>query len=200
MNKCSEMLWRTAFNIVFKGYYGLKVYGREQFPKEGAVIVAPNHASNFDPPLMGTALPRPISFMAKEELFKNFFLRWIITWLGAFPVNRNGIDKVAIRRSMDIIKKGELLGIFPEGTRCTPGHLGPFHDGVASIALRTGTPIVPVTIIGSNKMKRNHIVVALGDVITITKEKATPEAIERVNELVRTAISELHNKYKSEVE
>lgn len=200
MNRFSEVMWRTLFNCVFKGYYGLKVFGRDSFPKEGAVIVAPNHASNFDPPLVGTALPRHISFMAKEELFRNFFLRTIITWLGAFPVNRKGVDKIAIRRAMDILKKGNLLGIFPEGTRRKPGHLGPFHDGAASLALRTGTPIVPVAIIGSDTMRHNKIVVALGLPIEVNREKATVEAVNRVNDQIREAITALHEKYKTEAE
>ena len=96
MNKFSTWLWRTAFWLRYKVGYGLKVYGRDNFPMEGPVIVVPNHLSNNDPPICGYALPRHVHFMAKQELFVNPISRFFCTWLGAFPLNRGAIDKVAM--------------------------------------------------------------------------------------------------------
>ena len=101
MNKFSTWLWRTAFWLRYKVGYGLKVYGRDNFPMEGPVIVVPNHLSNNDPPICGYALPRHVHFMAKQELFVNPISRFICTWLGAFPLNRGAIDKVAVRFQVD---------------------------------------------------------------------------------------------------
>lgn len=92
--------------------------GRENIPKEGAIIVAPNHKSNFDPPIVGVAFKdRIIHYMAKEELFKNPIFGYILRQFGTFPVKRGSIDRMAIRRAILELKEGNALGIFPEGTR-----------------------------------------------------------------------------------
>lgn len=185
MSKLTEILFRTVFFIVLRLGYGAKVHYRDRVPKEGAFIVAPNHTSNFDPPLLGMALPRPVYLMAKEELFRNPILAKVITLLGAFPLRRGMVDKVAIRNAMTILKRGDLLGIFPQGTRAKEGTFDRFHDGMASMALRTGISIIPVTIIGSGKMKRNSIHVIVGEPIPIEQAKPTKEAIEEVNRKVQ---------------
>ena len=129
MNKFSTWLWRTAFWLRYKVGYGLKVYGRDNFPMEGPVIVVPNHLSNNDPPICGYALPRHVHFMAKQELFVNPISRFFCTWLGAFPLNRGAIDKIAIRHALGLLKNNKVLGIFAEGNRQKNGKLGRFHDG-----------------------------------------------------------------------
>ena len=93
MDKFSEFLWRSAFTIVYGWWFRTKVYGKENVPKEGPVIISPNHKSNNDPPLCGFALPRHVNFMAKEELFRNPISKFVCSWLGAFPVRRGGVDK-----------------------------------------------------------------------------------------------------------
>ena len=109
MNKFSTWLWRTAFWLRYKVGYGLKVYGRDNFPMEGPVIVVPNHLSNNDPPICGYALPRHVHFMAKQELFVNPISRFFCTWLGAFPLNRGAIDKIAIQYPA-ILKPSDAQG------------------------------------------------------------------------------------------
>ena len=108
MNKFSTWLWRTAFWLRYKVGYGLKVYGRDNFPMEGPVIVVPNHLSNNDPPICGYALPRHVHFMAKQELFVNPISRFFCTWLGAFPLNRGAIDKIAIRHALGLLKNNNV--------------------------------------------------------------------------------------------
>ena len=163
MDKFSEFLWRSAFTVVYGWWFRTKVYGKENVPKEGPVIISPNHKSNNDPPLCGFALPRHVNFMAKEELFRNPISKFVCSWLGAFPVRRGGVDKLAIRHAMNLLKDNLMLGIFPEGTRQKGDRLGRFHDGVASMALRTGVPVVPVAIVGSDTMVRGKVAVIIGD-------------------------------------
>lgn len=197
MNTLSTILWRTAFHIAFDWIFKVDVVGRENFPKEGPVIVSPNHLSNNDPPVIGHALPRHVHFMAKAELFKNPFLRIIIKWLGAFPVRRGGVDKLAIRHAMKLLKDNLVLGIFPEGSRQRPGKLGRFHDGVASMALRTGVSVVPVVVIGTHAMRRGHIACVIGKPIAVEKAKATPEAIDAFNAKLKGIMEGMIADYKA---
>lgn len=198
MGPISEWLWRTVFKIVYGWYYGVTIIGRENVPKEGALIIAPNHKSNNDPPICGMALPRHVSFMAKEELFRNPIMRAVITWLGAFPVKRGGVDKIAIRHAMNILKEGRLLGIFPEGTRQRGNTLGRFHDGVASMALRTGIPVIPLALVGTDKMEKGNIAAIIGEPMYVEKAKPTVEAIAAVNEELRKRLEDLIAEYTSQ--
>lgn len=142
-----------ALLYFFFSLYGLHVEGRENIPDKGAVIAAANHKSYFDPPLVGMALEkRRISFMAKSELFRNPLFGRLIRYLGAFPVKRNSADMTAIRRSLAELKKGQVLCIFPEGGFVHGKALGRFHPGMAFLAILTGTPILPVAIIGAEPL------------------------------------------------
>lgn len=162
------------------------------------MIVAPNHKSNNDPCIVGHALPRHVSFMAKEELFKNPISNFFCRWLGAFPLKRGGVDKIAIRHAMGILKDQLVLGIFPEGTRQKRDNtLGRFHDGVASMALRTGVPVVPVAIMGSYKMKRGQVAAIIGKPIPVAKAKPTAEEIAALNEQVKIALETLMADYRA---
>ncbi len=128
---------------------GLRVYGRENVPKSGGVIIAPNHQSLFDPPLVGSVSPRRVTTMGKAELFdKKWFgvkiFPWIIQRMATFPVKRGAPDRRAIRRAIATLKNGEVLVIFPEGTRTRNGELGEAEIGLAMIAHNAKVPIVPM--------------------------------------------------------
>ncbi len=195
VNKLYEATWRLVFNVFFKNLYNVKIIGVENVPPTGPVIVAPNHLSNYDPPLVGCALTRHINFMAKEELFKNPIAARLITWLGAFPVRRGNVDKVAIRHAMQLLKNGLVLGIFPEGSRQVPGKLGDFHDGAASLAIRMKVPIVPAAIIGSEHMERGKVAILFDKPIYPEAEKATTENIEILNNQLKTSIQNMIDSY-----
>ncbi len=147
-------LWKLAQAIV-RVYtslaFGLKVYGRHNVPAEGGVLLVSNHASYLDPALIGAQLWRPISYLAKSELFENRFFGWLIQKLNAYPVRQGAGDVGAMRETIHRLQEGHLLNIFPEGSRTEDGNLLPIAPGVALVARRAGVPVIPVVIDGSFK-------------------------------------------------
>lgn len=148
-------LIRGAFALIFKLVFRWRIEGVENIPQEGGAIIAANHISLWDPPLVGTAFKRHIHFMAKEELFKIPLITPIIKVLKAFPVKRGTADRAAIRNALSLLGQGELLGLFPEGTRSKTGELGKPEPGIAMIALKANVPIIPAAISGTNCVFRN---------------------------------------------
>ena len=122
-------------NGIFYGFYRMHVEGAEHIPDTGAVIVAPNHKSSFDPPIVGVAIKnRLVHYMAKAELFKNPVFGWVLRKMGAFPVKRGTVDRMAIKQAVRELKNGHVLGIFPEGTRIKKRRFRsfPFRNGIFS--------------------------------------------------------------------
>jgi 1-acyl-sn-glycerol-3-phosphate acyltransferase len=122
----------------------LKIYGSKNVPKSGPFILAPNHSATGDPPFIGSCVNRELYFMAKKELFKNFFLKNLISLYNAFPVNRAILDKEAMARALEILKNGYGLTMFPEGTRSKTGDLGDAKPGIGMLARQAEVPILPV--------------------------------------------------------
>jgi len=139
-------LIQAAFSLVME----LRVEGRENYPLDGPVIVAANHATNFDVFPMQFALPRPIFYMAKSELF-NVALDAPLRSLGAFPVYRGEKDEWATRHAAKILAHGQTLGMFPEGTRSYGKGLNLAKTGTARLALEANCPIIPMAVIGTDK-------------------------------------------------
>jgi len=144
------MLYSTARAVLRFIFHlmGLKAEGLENLPLSGAVIIASNHVSNWDPVVVAVALSRPIHYMAKASLFKYKIADRLFTSVNAFPVRRGIPDRKAIRRALQVLEDGNVLGIFPEGARNTTGDMKA-QAGVAMIALKSGAPIVPVACLGT---------------------------------------------------
>ncbi len=138
---------RSLFKLVMK----MEVVGLDNFPRQGPVILAANHVTNFDVFPMQFALPRPIFFMGKAELFRNTFMDLLLRNLSAFPVQRGEKDQWALRHAAKVLKYGQVLGMFPEGKRSMGRGLAVAKTGAARLALEANCPIVPVAITGSDK-------------------------------------------------
>ena len=138
---------RSLFRLAME----LGVEGLENFPREGAVILASNHVTNFDVFPMQFALPRPIFFMGKAELFRNPIMDIFIRNLSGFPVNRGEKDVWAMRHAAKVLKHGQTLGMFPEGKRSKGKGLAVAKTGAARLAIDALCPIVPMLIVGSDR-------------------------------------------------
>ncbi len=136
---------------IFKLFYRLSVSGRDRL-SDGPMLIVANHTSYLDPVIIGLAVPRrPVAFMAKEELFKVPMLGWYIRKLGAFPVKRNTADRQAIKSAVNILRRGEIVCVFPEGGR-NRERLAEALPGAALLALKTKTPILPAAISGADQV------------------------------------------------
>ena len=135
---------KAVVKPIFYFLYRIKVVHKENLKFEGQMILISNHRSNNDPIFLHLLVKPKVYFMAKSELFKNPFLRWIITAFGAFPVERGAGDLAAIKNAFKILRAGGILGIFPEGTRTRTNEIRRFQHGAAMIAIRTGAPVLPV--------------------------------------------------------
>ena len=149
---------------IYCGFYNVKVEGKENIPEKPGFIIASNHRSFADPPLLAvTSMCAKFSFVAKEELFRNRFFGWFIRKLGAFPVVRGKGDMKVISDSVERLKEGRNLVIFPEGSRSKDGKLGKGKTGVALIAAQSGADVVPAAIIFDGKLRfRKKIIVRYG--------------------------------------
>jgi len=130
-----------------------QVKGRENIPSQGPLLVVANHLNLTDPPLLAVSLGRRVMFMAKEELFRSRFSAYFVGSLGSFPVHRGKLDRKAIRQSEQVLADGLALAMFPEATRSKSAQLQPAFPGSALIAMRSGVPILPVGIIGTERIK-----------------------------------------------
>jgi 1-acyl-sn-glycerol-3-phosphate acyltransferase len=177
---------------------GHRSEGAKWIPREGPVIIASNHVSNWDPVLVGLGCPREVHFMAKQELFRNPFLRWLIAAYNALPVRRDEADHHALRLASGVLKRGGALLMFPEGTRSTTGELGSAKAGVGFLACTTGAPVVPACIVGSSSLKsavarRTPLRVAFGPPVK-PPAGASREAFANVTERVMDGIGRLRRE------
>ncbi|MBK7091989.1 MAG: 1-acyl-sn-glycerol-3-phosphate acyltransferase [bacterium] len=149
-----SLVYRLAqISIRLAGWLlGWKVIGRENVPA-GPALIASNHLSNYDPPMLGSVLSMRVFYFAKVELFRNRAIGWFLRGVHAFPVNRGKADRHAWKQSQDILKRGDQLIFFPEGTRSKDGEVQSGQPGMARLAFATGAPVVPAAICGSNRIK-----------------------------------------------
>ncbi len=147
-------LVRVLFQPFFHVYFRMSRIGREHIPADGPVIVASNHRSFLDPFVVATMARRPMYYVTKKELFNHPVVAWLLSALGAFPVERGAADGEMMDTAKSILARGDIVLIFPEGTRTRPGSLGRPKRGVGRLALETGAPVVPVAVIGTEAVRR----------------------------------------------
>ena len=192
-------LARAIVRPPLRSYFGLVVRGADRLPRSGAVVLAANHESMWDIPVLAVASPRPIVFMAEEGVLGSPLASWFFTRLGSFPVRRGGGDLRAIRAALTVVRSQHVLGIYPEGTRGR-GVLLPFRTGAAWIALTSGAPLMPAGISGTEDVisgrisvpRRARLHVTFGEPITVARE---PNPRRRLDQA-----SDLTDRLRSEVE
>jgi glycerol-3-phosphate dehydrogenase (NAD(P)+) len=153
-NLAVYLVVRLLFEPFFLVYLRMRRIGREHIPARGPVILASNHRSFLDPFMIATMARRPMYYVAKKELFQNPVVSWFLSRLGAFPVDRGASDTEMMETAKAILDRGDIVLIFPEGTRIRPGSLGTPHRGVGRLALESGAPVVPVAIFGTEAVRR----------------------------------------------
>lgn len=195
-------------SAVFKVYLrfgGWQVVGRENIPKSGAVILAPNHQSLLDPPLVGVSCGRWPFIMAKAELFSGI-VGWAIEQMGSFPVKRGVADRYAFKTAKRLLGEGKPLLIFPEGTRTRTGELGLAESGVAMLAHSNRAPVVPIWISGTEKafsprrkgFRFVKATIVFGAAIDFSDEyarKGDRETLERIGTRIMSEIADLRDAH-----
>jgi 1-acyl-sn-glycerol-3-phosphate acyltransferase len=191
-------LLRLGYRPFMRTLFRMEIGGAERIPTTGPCILAANHESIVDPYVLGVVTGRAIHFMAKNELWRNRLTRLIMEGFGAFPVERGTGDHAALGRAGQLLAGGEVLGIFPQGT-CLPRRRRPYLRGAARLALATGSPLVPVCIVGTERLLRPpktkvglpKIRILVGRPIAVARQRPTLVATRRLIDHVEEAIGEL---------
>lgn len=185
---------------VLHTYFRGRIYGAENVPKQGRLLVVSNHASDFDPPLLSCAIGRPVAYMAKEELFNVPVLKQAIKAYGAYPVKRGTADRSAMKAAMASVESGWATGVFLDGTRTADGRIADPKLGAAWIAAKTNSPLIPVSLWGTHQIFKSGsaiprpapITIRIGEVIEPPKSSDRAE-LEEITQRCATAIHALHD-------
>jgi 1-acyl-sn-glycerol-3-phosphate acyltransferase len=147
----------SFYRLVFAVYFRWRVYNHERVPLKGAVILAANHASFLDPPLVGSSLHRDINYLARKSLFRFPVLGSILRGVNAVPVDRDGGGAAGLRAIMDRLHAGGAIILFPEGTRTQDGKLQPARSGIGLTVIKSDAPVVPVRVFGTYEAWGRHV-------------------------------------------
>jgi 1-acyl-sn-glycerol-3-phosphate acyltransferase len=187
---------RTLIVWVGTVLFRVRVDGREHFPRHGACVVAPVHRSNLDTPILGFVTRRRLRFMGKDSLWKKKPSAWFLSVLGGFPVVRGTADRDALRACQAVLERGEPLVMFPEGTRQSGPTVHELFDGPAFVAARTGAPIVPIGIGGSERvMPKGSKLIRPKKIVIIIGEPIVPPPSE--GRVPRRVVGELSDRLHS---
>lgn len=200
------LLYRLVRNSAWLGYKIVgrtRVIGHRNIPTTGPVILASNHVSFLDPPLVGANVWRECAFMARHDLWRNKLMGALITRLNAFPVHRDTADRAALKHAIHVLRRGLVLVLFPEGTRSTDGMLQAPQPGLALIVQRTGAPVVPTVVVGpevmlpvgARRLKRCRLQLVFGEPLRFPP--TTPR--EEVLATIMRAIADLLTVHRPEL-
>jgi 1-acyl-sn-glycerol-3-phosphate acyltransferase len=178
--------------------YRIRCFGQANFPTQGGGLVLANHQSHLDPVLIGMCCPRRMNYLAKKSLFKFKPFGWLIDFLDAIPLEREGIGIAGIKETIRRTRRGELLLLFPEGARTYDGEMRPLLPGAASIAKRSRVPLVPVGLDGAFRAwprtkrfpKLGHVVIAVDRPIPFSEYESLSE--DQITALLTDRIQACH--------
>jgi 1-acyl-sn-glycerol-3-phosphate acyltransferase len=156
MNPSYFVGW-CSFRALYKSYFGWRVFNPERVPVKGAVILASNHASFLDPPLVGSGLHRDINYLARESLFRFPVVGWVLRSWNSVPVDRDGGGARGLKAIMDRLRQGGAIILFPEGTRTRDGNLQPARSGIGLTVIKSEAPVVPVRVFGTFAAYGRHL-------------------------------------------
>ena len=207
-NSCFYSFACFLIGIFARIVFRLHIIGHENIPRAGGIIVASNHLSYLDIPLLGYSIGRDADYMAKKELFSIPGLGLLIRILGGFPVDRERLDKSTIREAIKRLKSGRVLVIYPEGTRSPNGRLQPAKPGVGMIVRMSGAKVIPVAVTGTDKalprgswmVRRAHITIEFGkpiDFSSMIENTGEKGDIEKITKIIMENISTLINSQRS---
>ncbi|MGD1856032.1 MAG: lysophospholipid acyltransferase family protein [Leptolyngbyaceae cyanobacterium] len=191
----------SIVNPVLRGYFRGRIYGAENMPQVGPVLVVANHASDFDPPIVSSCVRRPVSYMAKQELFKIPVFAPAIRAYGAYPVQRGGAARGAIKAALDQLDQGWAVGVFLQGTRTRDGRIPEPKLGAALIAAKAQVPLVPVSLWGTHRIlpkgatfpKPLPVTVRIGQPIAPPVSSKDKDALKAVTDYCCDRIHVLHD-------
>ena len=198
-NSLFYSLVKNAFRLGFTVYNGLRVNGTENIPPE-PFIAASNHMSNVDPPLIGGIMPIRLRYLAKESLFRNPLLGFFIKTLGAVPVTREDSQRAGavMKLMLSLLASGESILIFPEGSRSRDGRLKPLEAGVAFLSVKSGAPVLPIYIKGSDRVSPQGSILPRPVRLTVSisapiyPDRDIPSEKERRNIMLQSLDERLH--------
>lgn len=190
----------SVVSPILHGYLRGRVYGAENVPQEGPLVVVSNHASDFDPPILSCSMRRPVAFMAKEELFRIPLLKQGIELYGAYPVKRGAADRSAIRAALKCLEEGWAVGLYLGGTRTPDARITEPKQGAAWIAAKAKVPLLPVSLWGTEAIFKKGsaiprpvpVTVRIGQVID-PPASTKREELEALTQHCAEAIHALHD-------
>ncbi|HIU64729.1 MAG TPA: 1-acyl-sn-glycerol-3-phosphate acyltransferase [Candidatus Avacidaminococcus intestinavium] len=191
------MIYNLLKFILFcfiKVIFRVQVIGKENIPLSGPVVIASNHTSLLDPPIIGVSAPRKVYFMAKQELFMPI-IGTILKLLGAFPVKRGSADRTAIKHGIELLNNEQVLVVFPEGTRSKTGQLGKAQPGALMMAAKSNAVIIPTAVQNAHNHFWPKITITFGKPLNFPPEKSLNKEI--LSEMADTLMQRIAKLLKS---
>jgi 1-acyl-sn-glycerol-3-phosphate acyltransferase len=189
----------SVVSPMLHAYFRGRIFGAENVPQQGSLVVVSNHASYFDPPILSACVRRPVAYMAKEELFEVPVLKQAIELYGAYPVSRGAGDRKAIRAALKCLEEGWAIGVYLEGKRTPDGRIAEPKRGAALLAAKAQAPLLPVSLWGTEGILTKGsavprpvpITVRIGEVIP-PPSSANKEELQAVTQQCADVITKLH--------